>query len=79
MERKFKKIEKTKLCKYILENSDGRVEDKYSRFLVKYIFPNHPDWKEKEGVGIDHIEFHNTHTHLRAVSKRANLSVLRKS
>ena len=26
MERNFKKIEKTKLCKYILENSDGRVE-----------------------------------------------------
>ena len=56
MERNFKKIEKAKLCKYILDNSDGRVEDKYSRFLVKYVFPNHPDWKEKERVGIDHIE-----------------------
>ena len=52
----YNKKEKTKLCKYILDNSDVRVEDKYSKFLVKYIFPNHPDWKEKEGVGIDHIE-----------------------
>ena len=56
MERNFKKIEKTKLCKYILDNSDGIVEDKYSRFLMKYVFPHHPEWKEKEGVGIDHIE-----------------------
>ena len=52
----YNKKEKTKLCKYILDNSDVRVEDKYSRFLVKYIFPYHPEWKEKEGVGIDHIE-----------------------
>ena len=36
MERNFNKIEKTKLCKYILDNSDVRVEDKYSRFLDKY-------------------------------------------
>ena len=52
----YNKKEKTKLCRYILDNSDVRVEDKYSRFLLKYIFPYHPDWKEKEGVGIDHIE-----------------------
>ena len=52
----YNKKEKTKLCKYILDNSDVRVEDKYSRFLMKYIFPYHPEWKDKEGVGIDHIE-----------------------
>ena len=52
----YNKKEKTKLCRYILDNSDVRVEDKYSRFLLKYIFPYHPEWKEKEGVGIDHIE-----------------------
>lgn len=52
----YNKKEKTKLCRYILENSDGRVEDKYSRFLLKYIFPYHPEWNEKEGVGVDHIE-----------------------
>lgn len=32
MERNFKKIEKTKLCKYILDNSDVRVEDKYGGY-----------------------------------------------
>ena len=52
----YNKKEKTKLCKYILDNSDVRVEDKYSRLLMKYIFPYHPEWKDKEGVGIDHIE-----------------------
>ena len=52
----YNKKEKTKLCKYILDNSDVRVEDKYSRFLMKYIFPYHPKWNDKEGVGIDHIE-----------------------
>ena len=52
----YNKKEKTKRCKYILDNSDVRVEDKYSRFLMKYIFPYHPEWKDKEGVGIDHIE-----------------------
>ena len=52
----YNKKEKTKLCRYILDNSDVRVEDKYSRFLMKYIFPYHPEWKDKEGVGIDHIE-----------------------
>ena len=30
-------------------------------------------------LAMDFYEFHNPHTHLRAVSKRANLSVLRKS
>ena len=52
----YNKKEKTKLCRYILEHSDGKVEDKYSSFLLKYIFPCHYRWKEKEGVGVDHIE-----------------------
>ena len=33
---------------------------------------------DNEEICNDFIEFHNKHTHLRAVSKRANLSELRK-
>lgn len=58
--RKFNKKEKTKICRFILNNTTLVVEDKHRYFLMEYIFPFHKDWKEKCGVGIDHIEVRRT-------------------
>lgn len=54
--KSLNKTQKTKICKYILNNTDCVVEKKYSDFLVNNIFPTHPEWKKKVGVGIDHLE-----------------------
>lgn len=58
--KSLNKSQKTKICKYILNNTDCVVEKKYSDFLVNNIFPTHPEWKKKVGVGIDHLEVRNT-------------------
>ena len=54
------KTQKTNICSKILNdtyNSDSKVVDKPSAdFLINNIFPNHLRWKNKVGVGIDHIE-----------------------
>ena len=50
------KKEMTNRCREIL-NSTSKVVDKSSAdFLINNIFPNHLRWKNKVGVGIDHIE-----------------------
>lgn len=58
--RNLNKTQKTKICKYILNNTDKVVEKKHSDFLMEYVFPLHPEWKDKVGVGIDHIEVRDT-------------------
>ena len=35
-------------------------------------------WFDDKDINDDFIKFHNLHTHLRVVSKIANLSILRK-
>ena len=54
------KTQKTNICSKILNdtyNSGSKVVDKPSAdFLIKNIFSNHLRWKNKVGVGIDHIE-----------------------
>ncbi len=52
----FSKAEKTKMCRYILYNTYKVVDKKSSEFLLEYVFPNHPEWDEKVGVGVDHFE-----------------------
>lgn len=58
--KSLNKSQKTKICKFILNNTECVVEKKYSDFLVGNVFPTHPDWKKKVGVGIDHLEVRNT-------------------
>lgn len=57
--REFSKAELTKICRYILYNTDVIVEDKYSKFLIENVFKKHPNWVQKRGVGIKHIEVRN--------------------
>ena len=58
MEKKIvlNKSQKMKVCKYILDHTKDVVEKKHSDFLMKEVFPFHSEWKEKMGVGVDHIE-----------------------
>lgn len=58
--KSYNKTQKTKICKFILNNTDCVVEKKYSDFLVENVFPTHPEWKKKVGVGIDHLEVRKT-------------------
>ena len=53
---KYNKTQLTKIARYILKNTKGIVEKKHSDFLIKHIFSNHPNFKEKVGCGIHHIE-----------------------
>ena len=32
------------------------VNEEWSKFLIEEVFPNHPDWEAKVGIGIDHLE-----------------------
>ncbi len=57
--RSFNKEELTKICRFILYNTDVVVEKKYSKFLIENVFNRHPNWVHKRGVGIKHIEVRN--------------------
>ena len=60
------------------------IKDKDLDWLYEDVIKSNVDGStitsfKDESIIKDFIEFHNTHTHLRPVSKRANLSMLRKS
>ena len=44
------------MCRKILHNTYKVVSDESAAFLLEQVFPNHPDWGKKVGIGIDHIE-----------------------
>ena len=44
------------MCRNILHNTHKIVDKKSSEFLISQVFPNHPEWDEKVGIGIDHLE-----------------------
>lgn len=50
------KTEKLKRCREILYGTQRFVDECSSRFLIGQVFPNHPEWDEKMGIGIDHLE-----------------------
>lgn len=50
------KTQKTEMCRKILHNTYKVVSDESAAFLLEQVFPNHPDWDEKVGIGIDHLE-----------------------
>lgn len=50
------KTQKTIKCREILHNTRRFVDDESARFLLGQIFPNHPEWDEKQGIGVDHLE-----------------------
>lgn len=50
------KTQKKEICRRILYSTDCLVDEESSRFLVEQVFPGHPEWDEKMGIGIDHLE-----------------------
>ena len=50
------KKEMTNRCREILNDTSKIVDKPSTDFLINNIFPNHLRWKNKVGVGIDHIE-----------------------
>lgn len=50
------KAQKTKRCREILHGTSKIVDEESSRFLIGQVFPNHPEWEEKVGIGIHHLE-----------------------
>lgn len=50
------KASKRKICRYILYNTKLEVDKKYGKWLIENVFKYHPDWDEKQGEGIDHLE-----------------------
>lgn len=46
----------TNRCRKILNDTSKIVDKPSTDFLINNIFPNHLRWKNKVGVGIDHIE-----------------------
>lgn len=43
-------------CQQILSHSSGRVGEEDALFLLTEVLPRHPDWTEKAGPGVSHIE-----------------------
>lgn len=50
------KKEMQKECRRILNETTNVVSKENSEFLMEKVFPNHFDWDEKKGVGVDHIK-----------------------
>lgn len=55
-EKPLTKVERKIRCREILQTTRGRVEPVNHRFLMLHVFPTHPDWEDKRGVGVSHIE-----------------------
>ena len=43
-------------CREILAKSAGPVGEVDALFLLTEVFPRHPDWAEKRGPGVSHVE-----------------------
>lgn len=50
------KTQKKERCRNILHNTRNIVDEQSSAFLLEQVFPNHPEWDEKVGIGVDHLE-----------------------
>ena len=49
----------TKICSHILKTTDCIVEDKYKNWLMKDVFCYHPQFEQKIGCGVGHLEVRN--------------------
>lgn len=49
------KASKTRRIRQILGGGEGLVEHEDARWLLAEIFPNHPRWQAKKGVGIEWV------------------------
>lgn len=47
-------------CRAILQTTKGQVNTQDSLWLLTYVFPRHPDWEEKQGPGVSHVEVRPT-------------------
>ena len=43
-------------CQQILARGPHRVGEEDALFLLTHVFPRHPDWSEKRGLGVSHVE-----------------------
>lgn len=43
-------------CREILTRKPGRLSEEDALFLLTQVFPRHPDWADKAGVGVNHVE-----------------------
>lgn len=43
-------------CRQILAGPLGRLTEEDALFLLTEVFPRHPDWSDKRGAGVSHIE-----------------------
>ena len=50
------KTQKANKCREIIRNTSMVVDDESAKFLLEQIFPNHPEWEKKQGVGVERIE-----------------------
>lgn len=57
--KNYNKTELTKICRYILYNTNHIVDKKHEKFLIDNVFSKHPNWIHKRGCGIKHIEVRN--------------------
>jgi len=54
--RELTKADKRKICRHVLYNTKLVVDKKHEKWLIKNVFMYHPDWDEKKGEGVDHLE-----------------------
>ena len=54
------------------------IDELYEKTLKSKEDNNIEPYFDDDEINKDFLEFHNNHTHLRVVSKTANLSILRK-
>lgn len=52
----YSKADKRKVCRYVLYNTKSVVNENHANWLINNVFMFHPEWDEKQGVGIDHLE-----------------------
>lgn len=52
----YSKADKRKVCRAVLYSTRQVVNEKHAKWLVDNVFMYHPEWDEKQGVGVDHFE-----------------------